>query len=114
MGTDERAPSDRLADHAAIDALADELIPALIAKLGASGLGEIEVREGDWKVRLRRPADGVATAGGRTAGRAAAPTGTGSPGADAGRSGTRARRGVTRRGGGPGDRGHDRSGPRAC
>ena len=56
MGTDERAPSDRLADHAAIDALTNELIPALIAKLGASGLGEIEVREGDWKVRLRRPA----------------------------------------------------------
>jgi biotin carboxyl carrier protein len=54
----ERDAADRLADHAAIDALADELIPALIAKLGASGLGEIEVREGAWKVRLRRPADG--------------------------------------------------------
>ena len=71
MGTDERAAADRLADHAAIDALADELIPALIAKLGASGLGEIEVREGDWKVRLRRPADGAAPAGGRRAGRPA-------------------------------------------
>jgi acetyl-CoA carboxylase biotin carboxyl carrier protein len=71
MGTDERAPSDRLADHAAIDALTNELIPALIAKLGASGLGEIEVREGQWKVRLRRPADGTAPTGGRRSGRSA-------------------------------------------
>ncbi len=52
----------RLADHAAIDRLTEELLPALVAKLGASGLGEIEIREGSWKVRLRRPAgsaDGV-------------------------------------------------------
>jgi biotin carboxyl carrier protein len=35
--------------------LADELLPALIAKLGTTRLGEIEVREGDWHVRLRRP-----------------------------------------------------------
>jgi biotin carboxyl carrier protein len=45
----------RVADHAAIDRLTDELLPALMAKLGASGLGEIEIREGAWKVRLRRP-----------------------------------------------------------
>lgn len=45
----------RLADHAAIDRLSEELLPALVAKLGASGLGEIEIREGTWKVRLRRP-----------------------------------------------------------
>ena len=43
-------------DHAAISGLADELLPALIAKLSASGLGEIEVREGEWKARLRKPA----------------------------------------------------------
>ena len=98
MGTDERDAADRLADHAAIDALADELIPALIAKLGASGLGEIEVREGDWKVRLRRPADGVATAGGPERPAERRRRRPGSPGADAGRSGTRARRGVARRG----------------
>jgi biotin carboxyl carrier protein len=61
MANEERQAAERLADHAAIDALADELIPALIAKLGASGLAEIEVREGAWKVRLRRPADGSAT-----------------------------------------------------
>jgi len=46
----------RVADHAAIDRLADELLPALVAKLGASRLGEIEVREGPWKIRLRAPA----------------------------------------------------------
>lgn len=56
-GHRERDAAERLADHASIDRLAGELLPALIAKLGASGLGEIEVREDDWKVRLRRPAD---------------------------------------------------------
>ncbi len=52
-----RENGHRLDDHAAIERLADQLLPSLIAKLGATGLGEIEVREGDWKVRLRRPAD---------------------------------------------------------
>jgi biotin carboxyl carrier protein len=51
-----RSAAERSADHAAIDRLADELLPALIAKLGATGLGELEVREGPWRVRLRRPA----------------------------------------------------------
>ena len=61
-GRSERdAERARLADHAAIDRLSEELLPALVAKLGASGLGEIEIREGAWKVRLRRPsgADGA-------------------------------------------------------
>jgi acetyl-CoA carboxylase biotin carboxyl carrier protein len=53
---DADASSRRVEDHADIDRLADELLPALIAKLAATGLGELEVREGDWKVRLRRPA----------------------------------------------------------
>jgi biotin carboxyl carrier protein len=53
---DERTEAARAADHAAIDQLADELLPALAAKLAATGLGEIEVREGAWKVRVRRPA----------------------------------------------------------
>jgi biotin carboxyl carrier protein len=43
-------------DHEAIAGLADDLLPALIAKLAASGLGEIEVRQGGWKARLRMPA----------------------------------------------------------
>jgi len=47
-------------DHEAILRLADELLPALIAKLAASGLGEIEVREGTWKARLRKPTDATA------------------------------------------------------
>jgi biotin carboxyl carrier protein len=52
-----RAAATRSADHAAIDRLTAELLPALIAKLGATGLGEIEVREGRWRVRLRRPGE---------------------------------------------------------
>jgi len=53
---DARSEKARAADHAAIDRLADELLPALAAKLAATGLGEIEVREDQWKVRIRRPA----------------------------------------------------------
>jgi biotin carboxyl carrier protein len=66
----ERTPEERRADHAAIDRLADELLPALVAKLGASGLGELDVREGAWRVRLRMPVDGRAArrAGGSSRG----------------------------------------------
>jgi acetyl-CoA carboxylase biotin carboxyl carrier protein len=39
---------------AGLDALADEVVPALIARLRASRLGELEVRSGSWRVRLRR------------------------------------------------------------
>jgi biotin carboxyl carrier protein len=53
-----RSPAERLEDHAAIDRLVDDLLPALVAKLSATELGEIEVREGAWKIRLRRPTDG--------------------------------------------------------
>jgi biotin carboxyl carrier protein len=51
-------PADRLADHAGIGRLVDDLLPALIAKLSTTHLGEIEVREGDWRIRLRRPTSG--------------------------------------------------------
>lgn len=54
---DARTGAQRAADHAAIERLAGELLPSLMAKLGATGLGELEVREGSWRVRLRRPAD---------------------------------------------------------
>ena len=81
----ERAPQDRLDDHAAIDRLADELVPALVAKLGANGLGELEVREGTWRVRLRMPADGPVAAGRR------ATTGRGSSRAADASRGERAR-----------------------
>jgi biotin carboxyl carrier protein len=43
-------------DHDAIARLADDILPALIAKLTSGGLGEIEVRQGGWKARLRKPA----------------------------------------------------------
>jgi biotin carboxyl carrier protein len=55
-GRQARDDAERAADHAAIDRLTGELLPALIAKLGATGLGELEVHEGAWRVRLRRPA----------------------------------------------------------
>ncbi|HEX8025786.1 MAG TPA: hypothetical protein VF484_06260 [Candidatus Limnocylindrales bacterium] len=53
---DARAAGARQADHAEIGRLAEHLLPALIAKLGSTRLGELEVREGAWRVRLRRPA----------------------------------------------------------
>jgi biotin carboxyl carrier protein len=56
-------------DHDAIAGLADDLLPALIAKLAASGLGEIEVRQGGWKARLRMPSGSDAS--GRSAAKAA-------------------------------------------
>jgi biotin carboxyl carrier protein len=49
------ASGHREANHAGIARLTDELLPALIAKLGTTNLGEIEVTEGEWHVRLRRP-----------------------------------------------------------
>ncbi len=56
-----RSASERSIDHASIERLTTELLPSLIAKLGATGLGELEVREGAWRVRLRRPASGRPT-----------------------------------------------------
>jgi acetyl-CoA carboxylase biotin carboxyl carrier protein len=39
-----------------LEALTDEVLPALIARLRASRLGELEVRTDGWRVRLRREA----------------------------------------------------------
>ena len=66
---DQRTAKERAADHAAIDRLAEELLPALVAKLSATGLGEIEVGEGSWTVRVRRPVDGSAGHGRRVSDR---------------------------------------------
>jgi acetyl-CoA carboxylase biotin carboxyl carrier protein len=55
---DGRDDAARATDHATIERMTDDLLPALVAKLGASGLAEIEVREGPWRVRLRRPGGG--------------------------------------------------------
>ncbi len=53
-----RGMAERSVDHASIERLTTELLPSLMAKLAATGLGELEVREGAWKVRLRRPVGG--------------------------------------------------------
>ena len=57
-----------------LEALTDEVLPALIARLRASRLGELEVRSGDWRIRLRRDVNahhsravgGTTGAGGQT------------------------------------------------
>jgi len=49
-------------ERATIARLADEVVPALITRLGKSELGEIEVRQDGWRVRLRRGVDGAAPA----------------------------------------------------
>ena len=43
------------ADHAGIGRLIDGLVPALVAKLGTLNVGELEVRQDGWRVRLQRP-----------------------------------------------------------
>jgi len=58
--TGDRTVAQRQADHASLSRLSESLVPALVAKLNAGGLGELEVREGDWHVRLRRPPASVA------------------------------------------------------
>jgi len=60
---DDAASTDQLPDAAALERLADELLPALIAHFNASGLGELEVRRGEWRVRLRAAAGGRPQAG---------------------------------------------------
>ena len=54
----DRSADQRAADHAGIARLAEALVPALVARLGAANLGEVEIHEGDWRVRVRR-ASGV-------------------------------------------------------
>ncbi len=63
----DRPGAARAADHAELARLADTLVPALVAKLTSSGLGEVEIHEGTWKVRVRRNAAGGRRAGSRSA-----------------------------------------------
>jgi biotin carboxyl carrier protein len=58
--TDDRTPVQRQADHASLARLSESLVPALVQKLSSSGLGELEVREGGWRIRLRRAASSSA------------------------------------------------------
>jgi len=88
----------RDADHAGIARLAEELLPALIAKLGTTHLGELEVREGDWHVRLRRPY-GTAPGEGRRASDKASRTQPGHEGHGHGRAAPEGQR-TARAGGG--------------
>jgi acetyl-CoA carboxylase biotin carboxyl carrier protein len=64
------ARDGRTADHESIGRLAERLLPALVAKVTATGLGEVEVREGDWRIRVRRPG-GTASGPRRDRGRGA-------------------------------------------
>jgi len=82
------APAAPAADAAAVGRLADEVLPALIARLEASTLGELEIRRNGWRVRLRRSTVDAAQpdgAGRRGTGRSraaadqAAGTGRGAP-----------------------------------
>jgi biotin carboxyl carrier protein len=70
LAREPRTADERAADHAAIDRLAEELLPALAAKLAASGLGEIEIGEDDWTVRVRRPGDSTSAQARRSGDRA--------------------------------------------
>jgi acetyl-CoA carboxylase biotin carboxyl carrier protein len=58
----DRTPAQRQADHASLARLSETLVPALVAKLTGTGLGEVEVREGDWRIRVRRPLGATSTA----------------------------------------------------
>jgi acetyl-CoA carboxylase biotin carboxyl carrier protein len=58
----ERTAAGGRAAHAGLARLSETLVTALVQKLNGSGLGELEVREGDWKIRLRRPAGAAAAA----------------------------------------------------
>ena len=89
-------------DHAAIRRIADELLPALMARLEASPLGELEVSQDGWRLRLRKPFDRVAPA-------------SGSPGATPagarGAKGDGSRDGPPARGAGRSERSSDRNEP---
>src|SRR4051794_28054261 len=49
-------------ERATIARLVDEVLPTLMERLTKSALGELEVRENGWRIRLRRPADNEAAA----------------------------------------------------
>ena len=95
----QRSEDARRADHAGIARIADDLLPALIAKLGSTQLGELEVREDDWHVRLRRPF-GAGPGEGRRAGDKPSRSQPGHEGHGHGRAGVEGHRGS--RGGGSG------------
>ena len=86
MSPDDRSERERTArrDREAIERLADEVLPSLIARFGASDLGELEVKRGAWRIRLRRPLEVGVAAG---SGPAPASVGKGGEGKRPGRAG---------------------------
>ena len=44
---------------AALGRVADEVLPSIVARLAVSGLGELEIRHRDWRIRVRRGIPGV-------------------------------------------------------
>lgn len=69
MTADERA-------RATMARLADDVLPTLIDRLTHSGLGELEVRQDGWRIRLRRPIAELA-GGARVSGRGSSRGGPG-------------------------------------
>ena len=90
MSDGEGGGTESRAGRVEIARLADDVLPALVARLEASALGELEVRDAGWRVRLRKlresPTGGGSDARHRTGGdrRAAA---AGGPSADGGSTG---------------------------
>jgi acetyl-CoA carboxylase biotin carboxyl carrier protein len=78
--TDEERISASDDDRQAIARLTADTLPRLIERLSRSELGEIEVREDGWRIRLRRPnGNGVARGPSEAASRPVArPSSTGS------------------------------------
>lgn len=75
-GAPAAAPPGDASAVAVLARLADEVLPALVARLDVSALGELEVRHAGWRVRLRR---GVTPSpGGLAAASAPATSGAGS------------------------------------
>ena len=66
--TDEparRTPAPDIDDpNVGLDVLTEEILPAFIARLRASRLGELEIRSDGWRVRLRRDGAVAATGSG--------------------------------------------------
>lgn len=60
--------------------LTEELVPTLIARLGDSELGELEVRENGWRVRVRRPVAAPPNGAGADEPKPATNPGAGNPG----------------------------------
>ena len=57
--SDDQELLDGAEARATIARLTDEVVPGLIERLTNSQLGELEVREHGWRVRLRRPMAGA-------------------------------------------------------